>query len=377
MKYSSHSSIKWARNRLGKIVAKNASIVTVIRELKLLTKQIRTQKPALSGLGNLDAGILKKDGYSSAWADYHDKKRLRANTDLGQVKRAKKDKDFRQKLITALKPKRARTQKDVEAYEKNFGIRQMALHTLTKIGYSKVNPTLQSNVAKLYISANTAEDIGIKVVKRGSDWHVTAAIKSYFYHRDSVTTWKNGKAVSYCRAANITYIRSFGIILSDKRAIFYIADKKLEVALPEGIKWGIDSNGIKINKGKDDFHPTAREILSANPVEAMTGELVRNSEIRKKNELELAVELADSEGVFVCAKDSLRAGNCLQGTIQFANNNGINVRRHYSAVELLSLAIKSDFQRFKLVIKVACNRWKREMERGYSLVEDHALPTHS
>ncbi len=135
----------------------------------------------------------------------------------------------------------------------------------------------------------------------------------------------------------------------------------------------MDNNGIKLVRGRDDYHPSATDLVSENPIQEMIRVLEQNTAIRLKNELELSAEIAQAEGVYVCAKDSLRVGNCLAGTLNFAKNNGIDVKRHYSANELLKLSIRSDYQRFKLVIKAACRRFKTEMERGYSLLEDHMI----
>jgi len=372
-KTTSHPSVLRTRNILSGIVPKNASISTIVKAMKNKVKG----RNGLSGLNNLENGILVKinHAYSIAASNYRFKSQMRKDVELNKLKRCKKDKSFRKTILATLKPTKAKTRKQVEKYVGEHRARQANIKILLGSGIVKTNPELPSNVAKMYIHHELAESQGVEVCKRGKDWSVVPAINPYFQHTDGSTEWKNGRAVSYTRATNTTGVRSYGIVLSEKSAVFFIVEKKVEITLPEGVTWDIDDMGIRIKKGKYDFHPTAGEIMSMNPIVVMVAELERNAELQKKIELELAVEVANSAGVYVCAKDSLRVGNCLQGTIKFANNLGIDPVNHYAASQLLTMVVKNEYQRFKLVINFACRRFKGEMEKGFSLISDHRITT--
>jgi hypothetical protein len=87
---------------------------------------------------------------------------------------------------------------------------------------------------------------------------------------------------------------------------------------------------------------------------------------------ENAAEIAQNEGVFVCLADSIRAGNCKIGTLNFAERHRLDTSRHYTAIELLAQA-NGDAGRVRLAITAARFRHNQEMDRGYCDLSEHTV----
>ena len=194
-----------------------------------------------------------------------------------------------------------------------------------------------------------------------------------FHHEAGETTWKNGKPVSYTRASYENKIQSFGLI--KKNTLYFIFNgNKGQMAAPVGCKWEVDDNGIKLVRGRDDFHPMADDLLSKKPIELILRKIAENAEKRKMWEAKTLVDKAEMEGIFVCAADSLRAGNCQSGTINFIERYGLTPSKHYSASEIFSRAKdSSDAGRLKIAIAAAIYRTKKENERGFAELQEHKI----
>lgn len=88
--------------------------------------------------------------------------------------------------------------------------------------------------------------------------------------------------------------------------------------------------------------------------------------------LAATVDRGEAAGVYVCAADSVRAGNCRAGTESFATRHGLDTRRHYMAGELAALA-NGDAYRVRGAIIAALRRHRTEMTRGYAMLSEHLL----
>jgi hypothetical protein len=186
----------------------------------------------------------------------------------------------------------------------------------------------------------------------------------------------NGRWRTICNARHEGTVKCFIVLKSVKEveAIFFTYYKNWKA--PEGFHWAKDNNGIKLVKSdsiRDDYHPSARDILDST-VEILIEKLEQNRQRRLELETREAAFLAESKGVFVCVKDSLRAGNCIQGTMQFVNQFNLNPKKHYSATEVFEIASKSrDFGRARLAISAAIIQSKKDNERGFALLEEHCV----
>lgn len=168
-------------------------------------------------------------------------------------------------------------------------------------------------------------------------------------------------------------VRSFGLIDADARVLHVACGKKeWDVTLPDGMYWDIDQHGIRAVSGPDDFHPDIAALTGVESVGRITGYITKNTETRRAYAAQVAAEAAEMEGVYVCVADSRRAGNCLEGTLSFARNHGLDPACHYSAPEILRQA-NGDAGRVKITIRAAIMRHRKECEQGFALLEEHRI----
>lgn len=177
-------------------------------------------------------------------------------------------------------------------------------------------------------------------------------------------------------------VQSYATCQDFGEAILVIAGKEHRIKAPRGYRWDIDENGLLLRAKSDrraDYHPTATELLG--PVAAIVATLKENFATRKaaaraaraKEAQRLAaIRRAEAEGATVCLRDSVRAGNCLAGSLTWAQRHGLDPSRHYRPSEVLSLA-NGDASRVALVVMLALKRHREEMERGFAVLADHQV----
>lgn len=219
-----------------------------------------------------------------------------------------------------------------------------------------------------------AKKYGATVIMVGKDAQLLATKRdSYGIHYDSTPSVKrNGKWTGFERAQHDNYVRSFALIINPTTIDYAFHKTVVRLTLPDTCSWSSDSNGFKIVQGPDDYHPDAEELLDKDAVSKLLLKLSERAATRKLYAAQKAAEAAEMEGVFCCVADSIRAGNCRQGTMQFAVNHQLDPQRHYKATELLRIA-NGEAGRVRLVIRAACNRHKSELELGYSKLSNHIV----
>jgi len=230
----------------------------------------------------------------------------------------------------------------------------------------------------LSVTVALARKLGATVICRGKDASLTSTRwASNTVHKAGKTIWRNGKAVGYVRAENATYVRSFALIVSPETAEYIIHTTAGAVTLPPGYHWERDPSGlldglsavITASPG-DDYHPSGEDMLGVNAAREIVVKLLANRDRRRVLRAERVVEAARAQGVFVCAADSTRSGNCRIGTTSFAARHGLELARHYSAPDILSMAdVQAD--RVRLVVTAAILRHEREMQAGVCLMSAH------
>jgi hypothetical protein len=107
-----------------------------------------------------------------------------------------------------------------------------------------------------------------------------------------------------------------------------------------------------------------------NVVESVRSALARRIETRDQTELAAIIDRGEAAGVYVCAADSYRAGNCRAGTSAFASRHGLQLSRHYTAAELVAQA-NGDGRFVRAAIIAGLRRERREMARGFAVLADH------
>jgi len=224
--------------------------------------------------------------------------------------------------------------------------------------------------------AATARRAGVKVVMRGRDWSVAPCREaSHHEHFEGETEWSGGRPSNYTRAVNNTWVRSIAVIVSPTVVDYMLHETRHTVTLPHGLHW---ERAHESRLGRlvavadectlDDFHPSADDLVSGGAHVAQ--KLAENREARHRLSAEVAAEAADSAGIYVCAADSTRAGNCPQGTSDFAARHDLDSAKHYTASDLLAIA-NGEAGRVRLAIKSATLRHHRESEKGFCVMADH------
>ena len=314
----------------------------------------------------------------------------KARKAVSEAKRARTDKPFRRRYLAGLNRREARaiacdgTIEAVMDYYHSSAIdtRRKELAECARLRSlvtgKKCEPVTEPTFGcRLSVDSETAKRHGVKLIMRGKDASVISTKSpSHLVHHDGETEWKNGKAVKYTRATNNNHVRSSAVIAGPQELHYVCHETRYKVLLPVGYTWGIDGNGLRAvmtGSTADDYHPNAADLIRECCVPGhIVHKITTNRKTRQRYAAEHAAELAQIAGVFVCLADSLRAGNCRQGTIVFAERHGLDIRKHYAAPDLLAQA-NGDAGRVRIAITAARIRHDRENAQGFCNFADHTV----
>lgn len=301
-----------------------------------------------------------------------------------EAKRARTDKVFRRKYLARLRRAEKRLVRcgaDLDSaieYAKNADEARAEWVEIQRLrfivtGAARKPFPANHNGSLIPPCADTARQAGAKLVMRGRDASVRPCREaSHHVHVDGATEWRNGRPRNYTRATNDNYVRSLAVIVSDSVVDYVLHESRYSVTLPDGQHWALDEMrrlvAVSGACSLDDFHPTAADMVAGG--EHIAQELNDNRERRHQMSAEAAAEAADLASIYVCLADSLRAGNCPQGTRDFADRHELDHARHYTASGLLTIT-NGEAGRVRLAIKAATIRHNREMEAGRCVLADH------
>ena len=190
--------------------------------------------------------------------------------------------------------------------------------------------------------------------------------------RTSVRDINNGRYSSrytYTRWTYLPILKSFALISRwGGGAILYRHHNgSFFVPAPRGWYWNADENGLRLvsrSSPKADFHPDsedlrkgARHLLHR----AVVLRAQRRAEAAKARREKLFL-LRHSKGVRVGLQDSLTAGNCPAGSLEFARRHGLDPKGYYAPAKLLQMDPNNE--RVKLVIAVAARRHAHYVTAG-------------
>ena len=388
--------VKEAKEIGSKAVTVKGAVRALINHYKALrdpSKTIRSLRYLRKGFqDHIDRRTMddfrKINTYSSSHHAFCEKRR-KADSEAKAARNGYKRKSYLAKLrrteLRALKVDMSSFDSISKAhdtkYERNKELKEVA--RLRSIVTGKEKPPLTfkmpDNVCLVPARFDAADQVGFKPVRRGMNAQVRPTFsKSWYEHIEGYTTWHNGKPKSYRRAENNTYLRSFAVIVDD-RTLEGICHNTIYIdTLPDGYKWAIDYHGLKICKVDspiDDYHPNAHELMNNGSCSEVLIERVEENRQKRFFSLIKSTDRAELEGVFVCLADSLRAGNCRQGTLSFSGRHGLDEKSHYSANYLLDVSkgdvSKGDVGRVRLAVMAATIRHKRELDNGVCLLKDH------
>jgi hypothetical protein len=193
-----------------------------------------------------------------------------------------------------------------------------------------------------------------------------------------------GRYSSRCTFTHYTYtqyIESWGLVVGGTlRACIDLGAQGVKTFLLRpwrGWRWHIDDNGIclKDGSGKRDYHPTASDLIMLPTTKQMAEAARLGYEQRKEaaaleREMRNACKNSEREGLSVCLSDSLAAGNCRAGTLNWAQRHGFVAGHHYKPSQLLAMS-NGDTPRVRIVIAKALQRHRQEMRQGYADLAYH------
>lgn len=208
----------------------------------------------------------------------------------------------------------------------------------------------------------------------------------------NLRTTNEGRYSSRCTYTKYTYTRmveSWGCMISPQHLYYRVHTndgiRHGTIKAPRGWAFAIDDLGIKIVKGKLDYHITANDVVGGNLREAChkakdnydrrrAAEKLQAEQERKIREDEKAyrqlIKVASADGVYVCMADATRAGNCQGGVESWAFRHGLETTKHYLPTTIAKFGTDEP-RRTKAVILAAIRRHGIEMDQGYCRLEYH------
>ena len=204
----------------------------------------------------------------------------------------------------------------------------------------------------------------------GKPWHVKACANGRFFYDDEALKIDKddsgeltAKEVMRCKMRilqnagfDAKIVRQLDIDVQHGSAVNR-REGNLQLVVNFGEKYGV-------------WHSSCNRAFSimfvVNDVRAV---LEKRKKVAAEKELQQLIDSGKVD-VYVCERDSYRAGNCIPGTQQFAQSHKLNLSRHYCAADLLRIANGST--RFvRAAVVAAVRRERAEIDRGYCLLADH------
>ena len=203
------------------------------------------------------------------------------------------------------------------------------------------------------------------------------------YNQIGIKTTHHGRYSHRCRFERLSYVpvmRSCGMVTAG-RALLLIGNDLIRLRAPRGWRFGRDDNGLYLTRLRETreafrYHPTSDEWVSglaairsaAIDHEQTQRRVAREVREQQRQDREDAAILATLP-VYVCLRDSRRAGNCVAGTLAWARRHELDPRQHVPAEIVRRLAARNP-QALRAVAS-AERRTLTEIRRGYSLIADH------
>jgi len=181
---------------------------------------------------------------------------------------------------------------------------------------------------------------------------------------------------TYTKWEYLPIVTCFAIERGNLGLEFHWLDTVTFLAPPAGYRWQKDRNGIALisTDGKKDYHPDSDDLrhYTKSAIRTKAVENYRRRQavmVEQKRQLS-EIKKAEREGAVICVADSKRAGNCVAGTLRFAERHGLDPRKHYSPSQLLKIA-NGDAHRVALAVAVGLRRHRQEMKLGYCDISAH------
>ena len=190
--------------------------------------------------------------------------------------------------------------------------------------------------------------------------------------RESCGGHYRGRYSSYAITIYKIQVQSWGI--ANRWALYARIDGEVfRLRAPRGYAWKTDENGIalyRVARPGDDYHPDSNDVrLGARHCAARLRAL---ADLRREEDRKVRADarlLLGLPPVYICVRDSLRAGNCETGTRNWAKRHNFNARSHVRAEIIEHFGYEDP--RVARAIEAAKKRHIAECQRGYAILAEH------
>jgi len=250
---------------------------------------------------------------------------------------------------------------------------------------AKENPTPQLKNERLKIAIHNnnlkqvARSSAITANKRIQNWNYGANPCFSICRKGEYASINEGRYSRSCKFTKYSYdpvYTSYVTIAHSKNGLVYKRGffgelKSSTIKAPKGMLFEIDSNGLLLRRKSDrmDFHLSGEMLERKNFATFVRAEMAKNFRLRldakrkeKKEKFLQKLFLRDLKTTMVTLNDSRKAGNCVEGSLQFAERR-LKIPRqeilnggylYYICAEKL---VKTGDERALRAAKVA---WERE-----------------
>lgn len=136
-----------------------------------------------------------------------------------------------------------------------------------------------------------------------------------------------GQWSTWAKYTNLAYITSYATLSEGMVTLHHAVYGIKTIKAPSGTRWEADQHGLKVvRRDGMEYHPTQEELWSnrcfATRIKQRLSENYKLRQIQKRQEKEqkrfAALIQRDLATTRVSIRDSMRAGNCVEGTLRFA-----------------------------------------------------------
>jgi hypothetical protein len=152
------------------------------------------------------------------------------------------------------------------------------------------------------------------------------------------------------------------------RALYRLCPAGCTVVITPASQGAEPSPAYRETATGEEYHVGA----SRRPAQEALAAFAKRSVNREETALAVLVERGEADDVYICAADSIRAGNCKAGTESYASRHALDVHRHYRAGELRKQA-NGDARFVRAAILAGLRRTRRENQQGFALLEEHSI----
>ena len=225
--------------------------------------------------------------------------------------------------------------------------------------------------------------------RSGVSWEVVATVAARPHveeDQDHEVLFKSSGHVCRCphlfrrsdldvrHASHVLALPSYVLAVGNgQRLLWRFGLREGSVDAPIGWSWKVDDEGMALVSESDqdaDCHISAEYLVGPYTVDEMAEHALLQADRRRAARALREAEMEELRGVAVCWKDARRLGHCAEGVRSWARRHGIDTRRHFPADLLVRK--HGDDSRVRTIATAALARHRREIERGYSYLEDHA-----